>query len=232
MATNNNKKGSTSLASGSAAGSGSGSTAAATVPIVGTLGSVGTSTAPPQSRPPKGFRLKMQQFLAGAQSVLPAGSSLPGINAAPMTQASIVAELNTGLSAYGAVDAQVTALKTTRAQLQAQLPGLRTYCEQLRNALVAFFGSSNPQLEMFGLTPKSKATKTLVEKISAVTLGQQTRVMRGTKGAKQKSKIKASGSVVVSTSVSATGTAAPAAGAPGASAQAAVPGTVPGKAGG
>jgi hypothetical protein len=228
-----NKNSRTSPASGNAAGSVVGITAGGTA--VGSAGSAQGSLATTQTRPPKGFRLKVQQYLAGVQSVLPAGSSLPGIGAAPMSQSDIVTELTTGLSAYGAVDAQTTALKTTRAQLQASLPALRTFCEQLKNALVAFFGSNSPELANFGITPKSTKVQTLEQKIARVALGQQTRALRGTKGPKEKAAVKARGTVTVSTAISATasapGTAAPTSGEPATPAPAVVSGSPPGNAG-
>ena len=64
----------------------------------------------------KGFRLKLQQILAGAQAVIPDGSSITTTGGS-MTKAQVVKKLTDDLSEFQAVDAGVTALGVARVQL-------------------------------------------------------------------------------------------------------------------
>jgi hypothetical protein len=131
----------------------------------------------------KGFRLKVQQMLPGFQEVIPAGSSIQGspVTSGSISQAAAVSELQAMVSAWKAIDGQVSALKQARQGLAGNLTGWHQQYLALKNALTAFFGPGSLQLEQFGLKPRGAPRKLTAEQIVARTAKtEQTKQLRGT----------------------------------------------------
>jgi len=166
----------------------------------GSASSVGAtgSTGPVAVNEPKGFRLKLQQMLAGVQAVIPDGNSviIPG---GSMTKVEIVKRLTAGTSDYLTVDTSLTALRLARVQLRGELPDLRVLYDQLKASLSASFGKGSPLLAQFGLSPQ-KARKQLTpeQRVARAAKARATRQLRHTGGVRQKAAVQYQGLVDVS----------------------------------
>jgi hypothetical protein len=162
---------------------------------VGGAGSAGT--APVKAL--KGLRLKLQQMLAGAQAVIPEGSSIT-TTAGSLTKAAIVKMLTDELSEFQAVDAGVTALGVARVQLRDDLPEIHAIYTELKDALSAQFGRRNPLLAQFGLKPQQvRKQLTPEQRVARAAKARQTRLLRHTGGVRQKAAVQYQGEVDVST---------------------------------
>jgi hypothetical protein len=149
----------------------------------------------------KGFRLKLEQMLAGAQAVIPDGTSIttPG---GSLTQAAIVKTLTDGLSEYQAIDTEQLALGKDRLQLRKDLPNLHSFYTELKDALVGQFGKQSPMLTQFGLKPRQARKKlTPEQRVVRAAKAHQTRLLRHTGGVRQKAAVLYSGKVDVSTAL-------------------------------
>lgn len=158
---------------------------------------------------PKGFRSRLQQMLLGWQGSFPSSSALSS-SVGTLTQASVVAQLQAYLGQFQTLDTQVTALKQTRVQVKAQLIGMRQYYAALRSALRGSFGEGSPQLEQYGLKPKTTPSLTSEQLAVRAAKVRATRQLRGTKGSAQKAAIKA-GPMAITIGPAASATASPAA---------------------
>jgi hypothetical protein len=202
-----------------------------TTPILGT-GIIATTTGasamlPLGNKNATGFRLKLQQMVAGLQAVLANNSAIPTTGAAALTKADMLTKLTVGLTDYATIDSLENADILARKQLATDLPGLKAYYAQVREALQVFFGKTNPQLGQFGLVvAKPRAKQTPEELLVANTRRTQTRGMRNTLGAKQKAAIQFQGQVAVTATPSSTSAAAAAASPAAALAQSAQPAAV------
>lgn len=127
----------------------------ATPPAPANNGGSGAQSASAPVVGPKGFRAQLLQMLQGFDAAIPASSSLPQVGGA-LTQASVVAELQSYLTAYTALDTTVVAANNARVTVAQQLTEAKAFYQQLKEALVGFYGASNPSLAQFGLKPKSK----------------------------------------------------------------------------
>ena len=146
---------------------------------------------------PKGFRAKLQQMLLGWQAVIPKGASLT-VAGGPLTQATVVTELQSYLGAYSALDAAELGAKGARATVVQQATDAQAFYVQLKEALTGFFGSGSPELAQFGLKPRAKRQPLPVEKKAAMVaqmLG--TRKLRGVMGKRQKAAAPKAGPVTV-----------------------------------
>lgn len=173
----------------------------------------GTSPAPTSGKMVSGFRLKLQQMLAGVQSQLPPGLSLPMANATHVAQAALVQTLAADLALYAAVDQDRQVLGQDLQKVQAQLPDARQFYAELKAALLLFYKKGNPALAQFGITAKvGRVQQTATQRVVTAVKAKATRALRGTASKKQKAGLKYQGTVVVS-AVAAPGSTAPALGA-------------------
>jgi hypothetical protein len=162
---------------------------------VGGAGSAGT--APVKAL--KGFRLKLQQMLAGAESVIPDGTFMTTTGGS-LTKAAVVKKLTDGLSEFQTVDAGLTALGVARVQVRDDLPQLHAFYTELKDALSAQFGRGSPLLAQFGLKPRAPRKKlTPEQRVARAAKARQTRLLRHTGGVKQKAAVQYQGKVEVST---------------------------------
>ncbi len=164
------------------------------VSSVGGAGSVGT--APVKAL--KGFRLKLQQMLAGAQAVIPDGTIITTTGGS-LTKAAVVKKLTDELSEFQAVDAGVTALGVARVQVRDDLPEMRSFYTELKDALSAQFGRGSPMLAQFGLKPRQLPRPlTPAQRVARAAKASQTRLLRHTGGVRQKAAVQYQGKVDVS----------------------------------
>ena len=162
---------------------------------VGGAGSAGTAPL----KAPKGFRLELQQMLAGVQAVIPDGTLIntPG---GSQSKVAIVKELTDALSEYQAIDQPQAALVAARKQLRDDLPSLHALYIELKDALVASFGAKNPLLAQFGLKPRQTPKPlTPEQRVARAVKARQTRSLRHTGGVRQKAAVQYRGEVSVST---------------------------------
>jgi hypothetical protein len=161
----------------------------------------GTSTTASPTKPLAGLQLKLQQMLAGVQSMLPAGGMLASAGSS-LAVNDIITEIEADLGQYAGIAQQVTGLAQARLSLKGNIPGMKAYLKQLKEALVALYGSGNPALAHFGLAVGKPAKKlTSVQQVVRVAKSDATRKIRNTLGKVQKSALKFQGQVGVSTSV-------------------------------
>jgi hypothetical protein len=182
--------------------------------VVNSQGSGGATTqntgSPPPTaatKAPTGFRLQLQQMLAGIQAVIPDGSSIPGQQGTMLAKADIVSQLGADLGEFNTVDSQELGLKQARTQLIADEPAMRTYYNMLKTSLVLFYGKGSPQLAQFGVSAKLRRPSTPAEDLARAAKAKQTRTLRHTAGAKQKAQLQFQGTVVVSATANANGPA-------------------------
>jgi hypothetical protein len=146
-----------------------------------------------------GFRLKLQQMLAGVQAQIPNGSSITTTGGS-LAKAAIVKTLTDYLSEFQAVDAGVTALDVARVQVREDLPQMHKDYNELKDALSAQFGRGSPLLAQFGVRPRQKPKPlTPEQRVARAAKAHQTRLMRHTGGVRQKAAVQYQGQVDVST---------------------------------
>jgi hypothetical protein len=162
---------------------------------VGGAGSAGTAPV----KPPKGFRLKLQQMLAGVEAVIPDGNSITTTGGS-MTKAAMVKILTDEVSEFETVDAGVTALGVARKQIREDLPQMHKLYTELKDALSAQFGRGSPLLAQFGINPqKLRKPLTPEQRVARAAKARQTRLLRHTGGVRQKAAVQYDGKVSVST---------------------------------
>jgi len=162
---------------------------------VGGAGSAGTAPV----KAPKGFRLKLQQMLAGVEAVIPEGTSITTAGGS-LTKAAIVKMLTDEVSEFETVDAGVTALGVARMQIREDLPQMQRLYTELKDALSVQFGRRSPLLAQFGLKPQQvRKQLTPEQRVAAAVKARQTRLMRHTGGVRQKATVQYQGKVNVST---------------------------------
>jgi hypothetical protein len=157
------------------------------------------SVGPAPMKTPKGFRLKLQQMLAGAQAVIPDGANIstPG---GSQSKVAIVKELTDALSGFQSIDTPLAALVAARKQLRDELPALHALYTELKDALTASFGRKNPLLAQFGLKPRQLPRPlTPEQRVARAVKARQTRSLRHTGGVRQKAAVQYVGRVNVST---------------------------------
>ena len=162
---------------------------------VGGAGSAGS--APVKAL--KGFRLKLQQMLAGVQAQIPNGSLITTTGGS-LTKAAMVKLLTDHLSEFQAADAGVTALGVARVQIRDDLPQMHKDYIELKDALCAQFGRGSPLLAQFGVRPRQKPKPlTPEQRVVSAEKARQTRLLRHTGGVRQKAAVQYQGQVEVST---------------------------------
>ena len=150
-------------------------------------------------KPPKGFRLKLQQMLAGVEAVIPDGNSITTTGGS-LTKAAMVKILTDEVSEFEAVDAGVTTLGVARKQIREDLPQMHKLYTEMKDALSAQFGRGSPLLAQFGINPqKLRKPLTPEQRVARAVKARQTRLLRHTGGVRQKAAVQYDGKVNVST---------------------------------
>ncbi len=150
------------------------------------------------ARPPKALRAKLERMLAGARD-LPEGASLPAAQGA-MTKEAVVAELESAVAKFEAVDAQLVALKQARLAVLVSVDDLQELYTERKAALSIVLGRKSPMLLHFGLKPhQQRRPLTSEESVVRVEKARQTRILRHTMGARQKAALKFDGQIHVKT---------------------------------
>ncbi|MHB1844169.1 MAG: hypothetical protein ACYCWW_04960 [Deltaproteobacteria bacterium] len=142
---------------------------------------------------PAGFLSRVDNLEAGTKQNI-VGKATVKVAGVPMTAAQILAKLQAVDGSYASVNGARVTLATAMAAWKAQLPDARAFVSEYVAALKAEFGTKNPILQSFGLSPaKPKPPRTAAEKAVSAAMGSRTRTARGTKGPKQKAKITSEG---------------------------------------
>ena len=135
------------------------------------------------------FEAKVSKRLTGAESDLPAGTSLL-VNGQTFTVASIVSVLQAVLDLFSAEATAKAKAKTAVTQavaaLNAELSTAHQFLTGLDAALEALFGKGNPVLENFGLSKGVKKPPTVASKAKAQGTAALTRKARNTLGKVQR----------------------------------------------
>jgi hypothetical protein len=142
--------------------------------------------------PPKGFEQSLAALQQGFKTFVPSGFTLQTVGG-PLTQTAILTQLAQILSLYTILNtarAQATAsISQAKTNFAAGLPAAHTLYKSVKASLVAFYGAGNPALEKFGLTVKTVAARSPIEKAVAAAKSRQTRAANGTMGSKQKATV-------------------------------------------
>jgi hypothetical protein len=144
------------------------------------------------------FLQATQNLISSGQSVVVAGTTTP--------QGQLVQKLQGMAAPYTAVDTVRDQYKQSLQVRDAQDAASSSYLAEAQKGVIALFGSTNPQLSQFGITPrKAKASLTSEQKVAAAAKSKLTRLARGTLGSRQKLSVTGTPApkVVVSTSVQA-----------------------------
>ena len=142
-----------------------------------------------------GFAKTLAALLVAEQKLV---SELPAlmpnlsvtVGGTTLTCAQVVARAENHITA----EQQLLALKAQTKQAQASIKGVRAEMNatwlQVKSAAAAAFGSASPQFQLLGFTPpRTRKTTTAAENAVAVAKRLATRVLRGTRGARQKAAI-------------------------------------------
>jgi hypothetical protein len=173
------------------------------VPKSGAIGIASSSVTPVVTvasgdvvRTLSGLQAALTAMAQGWSTVFPADLSLPTTDGG-FSQAAVVSQINTWLALYPAVAAAKLGSATAVAQLRQTTPAMRAQLSSLKAALKAYFGPGNPQLTQFGIKPaKARAALSGETLMVRAARAKQTRVIRGTLGAKQKAALKFQGVLV------------------------------------
>jgi hypothetical protein len=132
-------------------------------------------------------------LIAGMNKNFTAKNSLL-IGGTSMTQVQILAQLAAEVTLIGNVTDTKNAWSAAVAAMKSASAANSSFDANLVAAIKQAFGPSSPLLGSFGIaTPKPKAVRSAVEKAVATALAKNTRVVRGTKSAKQKQAITLAG---------------------------------------
>lgn len=178
--------------------------AAPSVAVGSSQSTTASGTAPqvPTGKPVSGFREKLQQLLAGVNVMLPEGTSATSVGNAPLSKSERVAQLTQSLGTYAAVDSDEHSLALSRQELEAELPSMKAFYTQCKDALVMFYGKGSPSLSQFGTQSKgSRKPLTPTQVIEKTARANQTRAIRHTVGKVEKATQKFVGTVAISTEV-------------------------------
>jgi hypothetical protein len=160
-------------------------------------GSAGTAPV----KAPKGFRLKLEQMLAGVRAVIPEGTSITTTGGS-LAKAAIVQMLTDDVSEFEAIDVGMTAVGVARVQKRDDLPQMHKLYNELKDALSAQFGRGSPLLAQFGLKPRQTSRPlTPEQRVARAVKARQTRLLRHTGGVRQKAAVQYEGKVNVSSSL-------------------------------
>ncbi|MHB1846170.1 MAG: hypothetical protein ACYCWW_15205 [Deltaproteobacteria bacterium] len=141
---------------------------------------------------PKGFLGKVDALEAGTKKNI-VGKATVTVQSNPMTSAQLQAKLGTADALYGAVTSARAALKQALTSWETALPDLRQFVKDYELAIKGLLGSKSPLLVDFGMKPAKPAVRTAETTAKGVAQGRQTRLVRGTKGKKQRQQITTSG---------------------------------------
>ena len=97
------------------------------------------------------------------------------------------------LSQYSAIATQAAELKADRQGLRQSLPEVRQLLQELKDAMIAAFGRSSPEIQKFGLRGRTARKLTSEQRALAAEKARRTRALRGTKGSRQKAAIRFAG---------------------------------------
>jgi len=147
---------------------------------------------------PRGLQQKLTQLLAGMQAAVPEGTTLL-LRGQLLDKSEVEGRASQILAVFQALSAALTSVKTIRAQISGQTRSFNAQYQDLTDALVAFFGRDNPQLEQLGIAV-SQPSKPLTPEQNVVraTKARKTRELRHTMGKRQKAKLQYTGSLEVS----------------------------------
>ncbi|HEY1695192.1 MAG TPA: hypothetical protein VGG39_23655 [Polyangiaceae bacterium] len=122
---------------------------------------------------------------------LPASVTSVILNGSPLAPAQIASQLQQLVTLRQDVNTARAATRAKVALETAQAPALRALMSAFVQFLRAAFGNQPDVLALFGLEPKKAMTPlTTEQKAAAAAKRASTRAARGTKGPKQKAKIK------------------------------------------
>ncbi|MHB8418212.1 MAG: hypothetical protein ACYDCL_09055 [Myxococcales bacterium] len=188
-----------SPSSGPIAGAGSSTTGSGTAGGgIASIGAPPAGTLPPATAKVRsGFRKELTTLVSGLQTGLPSPATDVLVSGQQTPASSLISAIQALLALYGAVDANVQTLKSSRLALQAALPGGRQLVTAIKAGLVALFGKGNPALEAFGFSGKKPRQLTVEEKTASKAKRKATRELRNTQGSRQKARVKFTGSVDV-----------------------------------
>jgi hypothetical protein len=144
----------------------------------------------------KGFDLELSNLTQGVEKVIPPGSSMM-VNGQSYTQPQLVALLKGALALYEDVRLAKAALIGAIQKRRQKDAATHELYQQLKAALIANFGRSNPQLGRFGLKPRSPRALTGPEKQLRAAKAKITRRKRNTMGSRQKAGVKSIATPVV-----------------------------------
>ncbi len=139
-----------------------------------------------------GIRGALNAMLSGVQTVIPDGN-LIRVDGVDQKKADVVRELQAVLTQYAAVDSSAAAVKANRVQLRQTLPAAHLLLTQLKDAMIAYLGRGSPELQQFGLKASVARKPTVQQKALSAEKARLTRVLRGTKGSRQKAAIQYTG---------------------------------------
>lgn len=134
---------------------------------------------------PTKYQLSISKLIAGFTQAFPSGATLV-VGGTALTAAKIIAQLQSIMDEYQAILDARAALKSALLKAKGNRPSEHQLVTQLHGALVAYFGSGNPQLEQFGFSTTKSRSKNVADKATKAAKAQATREIRNTMGKVQK----------------------------------------------
>jgi hypothetical protein len=109
------------------------------------------------------------------------------VDGAPLTCTQVVTETSQHLDQEEQLRSLKAQVKAAQAQIKPVRARMRAMGQQVKAAATAAFGSGSPQFQLLGFTPpKTRKTTTAAEKALGAARSLATRVLRGTRGSRQK----------------------------------------------
>ncbi len=159
---------------------------------------------------PKGLWALLILMKAGIDQKIPVTSNVP-VDGQPTPQPSLSQELASDLTLFANVADLEAQLKAARAAKAAAMGRIRVRYQDLKQALIVYFGKGNPILAAFGIAARKPRRKlTSAENVLAAGRSESTRTKRGTKGAAAKAAIQGERNVTVTVGPDAKKNVAPA----------------------
>jgi hypothetical protein len=135
-------------------------------------------------------------MLQGVQTVLPP-DSVVSTASGTLTQALMVTQLQSIMQDFTDVDDYRIAFRQAIQKVDSSDVSYRDTYARLKGAIVAYFGARSPQLQKFGLSPKTVRPLTTLQKAARDARSAETRKLRGTLGEKAKQALQYTGAITV-----------------------------------
>jgi len=137
--------------------------------------------------------IRLKDLSSGTKTVFASPQTTPvDVGGVPMAPSDAETKLDAFIVLFTSPTTIRASLKKSVLDRDTVTPAVLAFIKDYEDGVRAKLGRQNPDLQKFGMTPAGKRKqRTSAEKADSADTGQATRVLRQTKGPKQKAAIKA-----------------------------------------